>query len=158
NYNNAKLKELLKEKGYDGADGPGVGATDIETLGAVADAIDRGVISLQDVLGKDGAIENQDEYKKAIDLVQSGKFADLVTKYQATAYDGANGTNAGNGGNGGAAGTATGNAGNAGKAGTNAGAAGNATGNAGNATGNAGNATGNAGNATGNAGNAKGNA
>ena len=50
NYDNGKLKELLQKKGYDGVKRPGVGTTDIETLGAVADALDKGVITLDEVM------------------------------------------------------------------------------------------------------------
>jgi hypothetical protein len=144
NYDNGKLKGLLARAGYDGANRPGVGKTDIETLGAVADALDKGVISLNDVM-QSGAIKDMGKYRKVIDYVQSGKFAQTLAQYDSTPFQGGgNGGSAGNAGNGGAAGNA-GNGGSAGNAG-NGGSAGNA-GNGGSA-GNAGNggSAGNAGN------------
>ncbi len=87
NYDNGKLKTLLTQAGYPGAHRPGVGNTDIETLGAVADALDTGVLSLDDVM-QSGAIQDMGKYQRVINFVQGGKFAELVGKYDSTPAQG----------------------------------------------------------------------
>ena len=56
NYDNGKLKDFLKQHGVAAANAKGVGDTDIETLGAVAGAINSGQISLKDITGTQGAV------------------------------------------------------------------------------------------------------
>lgn len=82
NYDNGKLQQLLQQSGYPGANGPGVGDTDVETIGAVADAINRGYVSLQDITNTPGAVKNPGAYQQAIDFVQNGELANLLNQYE----------------------------------------------------------------------------
>ncbi|MGE0489374.1 MAG: hypothetical protein AB7S38_09185 [Vulcanimicrobiota bacterium] len=74
-YDNAGLKNLLIQKGAgDLASLGGVGQTDVQTIGAVAKAIDRGQLSLQDIINS-GTISDLNRYATVIDYVQTGRFA-----------------------------------------------------------------------------------
>ena len=81
NYDNAGLKQLLIDHGAgDLTNTEGVGATDVQTIGAVAAAINRGQLSLQDVIGS-GTIDNLDRYGQIISYVQSGHFQTDLNLY-----------------------------------------------------------------------------
>ncbi|MBM3266575.1 MAG: hypothetical protein FJZ01_02915 [Candidatus Sericytochromatia bacterium] len=80
NYNNNTLRALLLRKGFSLAGRANVGNNDVETLGAVAAALDAGIITLDDVINS-GAIGNRANYAKAIDMVESGSFALELAKY-----------------------------------------------------------------------------
>jgi hypothetical protein len=73
-YDNAKLKQLLVSRGLGNlATDPQVGQTDVQTIGAITQALNSGQISLQDVLNS-GSIDNMDRYFEVIRYVQSGGF------------------------------------------------------------------------------------
>jgi hypothetical protein len=80
NYDNGKLQQMLRQSGFPGANGAGVGDTDVETLGAVASAIDQGYVTLDDVMNS-GAIRNRGAYQQAIDFVQNGELANTLNAY-----------------------------------------------------------------------------
>jgi hypothetical protein len=74
NYDNAGLKQLLINAGAgDLTTTSGVGETDVQTIGAVAAAINRGQLSLQSVIDS-GTIDNLDRYGQIINYVQGGHF------------------------------------------------------------------------------------
>lgn len=77
-YNNPGLKQLLLSRGLnDLANKPGVGETDVQSIGAITIALDRGLLTLNDVISS-GAIDNMDRYQQVIQYVQQGQFnADL---------------------------------------------------------------------------------
>ena len=81
NYDNAGLKQLLIDHGAgDLTNTAGVGETDVQTIGAVTAAINRGQLSLQDVVGS-GTIDNLDRYGQIISYVQSGHFQTDLNLY-----------------------------------------------------------------------------
>ncbi|MBX3170639.1 MAG: hypothetical protein KF760_24750 [Candidatus Eremiobacteraeota bacterium] len=81
NYDNAGLKQLLINAGAGDLTGTaGVGETDVQTIGAVAAAINRGQLSLQDVINS-GTIDNLDRYGQIINYVQSGHFQTDLNLY-----------------------------------------------------------------------------
>ncbi|HVE81194.1 MAG TPA: hypothetical protein VND93_00030 [Myxococcales bacterium] len=82
NYDNGKLQDLLKKHGLASANKPGVGKTDIETLGAVAKAVSDGKISLKEITGTKGVIKDEGAYQKSIQKVTSGQFAREVQGYE----------------------------------------------------------------------------
>ncbi len=84
NYNNNTLRALLQRKGFSLAGRDNVGNNDVETLGAVAAALDAGVITLDDVINS-GAIGNRANYAKAIDAIESGSFALKLAQYDSAA-------------------------------------------------------------------------
>lgn len=99
NYNNGTLANLLRSKGI--RTGGGVGANDVETLGAIAKALDAGQISLSEIINS-GAIGDQARYNRIIDFVESGTYAMTLAQYDRTAYNpnsGAKGNLNGNTGN-----------------------------------------------------------
>ncbi len=74
-YDNAGLQKLLQSKGINDLSGlGGVGQTDVQTIGAVAQAINRGQLSLNDVINS-GTISDMDRYFQVINYVQNGQFA-----------------------------------------------------------------------------------
>ena len=85
NYDNGELQNLLQESGFPGANAEGVGDTDVETLGAVAAAIDQGYLTLDQITAS-GAIENEEAYQDAIDEVQSGTQASLMAEAMEILY------------------------------------------------------------------------
>ncbi|MBN9417056.1 MAG: hypothetical protein J0I12_16545 [Candidatus Eremiobacteraeota bacterium] len=81
NYDNAGLKQLLINAGAgDLTTTSGVGETDVQTIGAVAAAINRGQLSLQSVIDS-GTIDNLDRYGQIINYVQSGHFQTDLNLY-----------------------------------------------------------------------------
>lgn len=73
-YNNPGLKQLLLSRGLaDLANQPGVGETDVQSIGAITKALDRGLLSLNDVI-QSGAIDNLQRYQQVIQYVQGGQF------------------------------------------------------------------------------------
>jgi len=81
NYDNAGLKQLLIDRGAGDLTGAaGVGETDVQTIGAVTAAINRGQLSLQDVIAS-GTIDNLDRYGQIISYVQSGHFQTDLNLY-----------------------------------------------------------------------------
>ncbi|MGE0494094.1 MAG: hypothetical protein AB7S38_33095 [Vulcanimicrobiota bacterium] len=83
-YDNPGLKNLLLSKGVSDLAGlDGVGQTDVQTIGAVAKAIDRGQLNLNDIINS-GTIDNLDRYFQVIDYVQTGRFSLDVAAYDTT--------------------------------------------------------------------------
>lgn len=73
-YNNPGLKQLLLSRGLgELANQPGVGETDVQSIGAITKALDRGLLSLNDVI-QSGAIDNLQRYQQVIQYVQGGQF------------------------------------------------------------------------------------
>lgn len=80
-YDNPGLKQLLLSRGLgDLAGKPGVGETDVQSIGAVAAAINRGQLSLNEVL-QSGTIDNLGRYQQIIGYVQQGGFARDLRNY-----------------------------------------------------------------------------
>jgi len=80
-YDNPGLKRLLLSKGLgDLANQPGVGETDVQSIGAIAAALNRGQLSLNEVLGS-GTIDNLGRYQQIIGYVQQGGFARDLRNY-----------------------------------------------------------------------------
>ncbi|MCA9795964.1 MAG: hypothetical protein KC910_29350 [Candidatus Eremiobacteraeota bacterium] len=80
-YDNPGLKNLLLSKGVtDLAALDGVGQTDVQTIGAVAKAIDRGQLNLNDIINS-GTIDNLDRYFNVINYVETGRFGLDVAAY-----------------------------------------------------------------------------
>ncbi len=74
NYDNPGLKQLLLSKGLGNfANNPGVGQTDVQTIGAITQALNSGQLSLQEVINS-GTIDNMDRYHQVIGYVQGGGF------------------------------------------------------------------------------------
>lgn len=74
NYDNPGLKQLLLSKGLGNfANNPGVGQTDVQTIGAITQALNSGQLSLQEVINS-GTIDNLDRYHQIIGYVQGGGF------------------------------------------------------------------------------------
>jgi len=73
-YNNPGLKQLLINKGLtDLANKPGVGETDVQSIGAITIALNQGRLSLNEVISS-GTIDNLDRYQQVIQYVQQGQF------------------------------------------------------------------------------------
>ncbi len=73
-YNNPGLKQLLLSRGLgELANQPGVGETDVQSIGAITKALDRGLLTLNDVI-QSGAIDNLQRYQQVIQYVQGGQF------------------------------------------------------------------------------------
>ena len=80
-YNNPGLKELLLSRGLgDLANKPGVGETDVQSIGAITIALNRGQLSLNDVINS-GTIDNLDRYGQVIQFVKSGSFNQALDFY-----------------------------------------------------------------------------
>ena len=85
-YNNPGLKQLLESKGqFDLTNKPGVGETDVQTIGAITKAINRGVLSLNDIVNS-GTIDNMPRYREIIGYVSSGGFQQDVNRYDSTPF------------------------------------------------------------------------
>lgn len=85
-YNNPGLKELLLSRGLgDLANKPGVGETDVQSIGAVAAAISRGSLSLNEVINS-GTIDNLGRYSQVIGYVRQGQFANDLRRYDTAAF------------------------------------------------------------------------
>lgn len=85
NYDNGILKDLLLSKGLTGlANQPQVGLTDVQTIGAITNALNKGQLSLQEVLDS-GAISQQDmpRYLNIISYVQNGNFNQDLANFDA---------------------------------------------------------------------------
>lgn len=73
-YNNPGLKQLLISRGLtELANRPGVGETDVQSIGAITIALNQGRLSLQDIISS-GTIDNMDRYQQVIHYVQQGQF------------------------------------------------------------------------------------
>ncbi|MEW6282444.1 MAG: hypothetical protein AB1758_27800, partial [Candidatus Eremiobacterota bacterium] len=84
NYNNPGLGQLLRNTGNGDLAGlGGVGQTDVQTIGAVAAAINRGTLRLQDVI-QSGTIDNLPRYFEIINYVQNNGFFGDLARYEAT--------------------------------------------------------------------------
>lgn len=80
-YNNPGLKELLISRGLgDLANRPGVGQSDVQTIGAITQALNRGALTLNDII-QSGTIDNMDRYFQVINYVQGGNFAADLRHY-----------------------------------------------------------------------------
>lgn len=85
NYDNGILKQLLQSKGLTNlANQPQVGLTDVQTIGAVTNALQNGQLSLQEVINS-GAISQADmpRYLNIINYVQNGNFNQDLTNFDA---------------------------------------------------------------------------
>ena len=81
NYDNAGLKQLLINHGAgDLTNKAGVGQSDVQTIGAVTAAINRGQLTLDDVINS-GTIDNLSRYGEIINYVQSGAFQSDLNGY-----------------------------------------------------------------------------
>lgn len=73
-YNNPGLKQLLLSHSLgDLANQPGVGETDVQSIGAITKALNSGQLTLDQVINS-GTIDNLDRYHQVINYVQSGNF------------------------------------------------------------------------------------
>ncbi len=82
-YDNPGLGQLLQNTGNAdlvGANGQ-VGKTDVQTIGAVIQALNRGSLTLNQVINS-GTIDNLDRYNQVINFVQSGAFANDIQRYE----------------------------------------------------------------------------
>jgi hypothetical protein len=85
-YDNPGLKTLLESKGqFDLTGKPGVGETDVQTIGAITKAINRGVLSLNDIVNS-GTIDNMPRYHQIINYVTTGGFQQDVNRYDSTPF------------------------------------------------------------------------
>lgn len=83
NYDNPKLKDLLLAHGLtDLANRPQVGLTDVQSIGSVAQAINQGSLTLQDVLSS-GSIIDMPRYQNVIRFVQDGGYQQALARYDA---------------------------------------------------------------------------
>ncbi|MGE0488923.1 MAG: hypothetical protein AB7S38_06880 [Vulcanimicrobiota bacterium] len=81
NYNNPGLKNLLLSRGLGNlANRPGVGQSDVQTIGAITQALNSGALSLNDVINS-GTIDNLSRYSTIIQYVQGGGFAQELRAY-----------------------------------------------------------------------------
>lgn len=85
NYDNPGLKKLLLQRGLGQfANAPGVGQTDVQTIGAITQALNSGRLSLQDVINS-GTINNMNRYQQVIRYVQGGQFNNDLHFFDTTA-------------------------------------------------------------------------
>ena len=92
NYDNAALGNLLLTKAQTTGDshlaqlayGPNVGQTDVQTIGAITNALNGGKISLNDIVAS-GAIppQNMARYQQVISYVSNGAFNQDLGKFDA---------------------------------------------------------------------------
>jgi len=74
-YDNPGLKNLLISVGRSDLTGtPGVGQTDVQTVGAITRAIQEGSLTLDQVI-KSGTIDNLNRYQQVIQYVSGGQFS-----------------------------------------------------------------------------------
>lgn len=84
-YNNPGLKQLLLSRGLtDLANQAGVGETDVQSIGAITQALNRGALTLQDVINS-GTIDHLDRYGQVISYVQNGQFSRDLQFYDSVA-------------------------------------------------------------------------
>lgn len=82
NYDNPGLANLLRNTGNgDLIRDPQTGQTDVQTIGTVIQALNRGTLTLDQVI-KSGTIDNLDRYGQIINFVQSGQFANDIARYE----------------------------------------------------------------------------
>lgn len=80
-YNNPGLKQLLLSHNLgDLANQPGVGETDVQSIGAITKALNSGQLTLDQVISS-GTIDNLDRYHQVINYVQSGNFNNALNFY-----------------------------------------------------------------------------
>lgn len=80
-YDNPGLKTLLESKGLNDLAGqPQVGKTDVQSIGAIASAIDSGALTLNEVISS-GTISDLDRYQQVISYVSNGGFASDLNAY-----------------------------------------------------------------------------
>lgn len=85
-YDNPGLRNLLMKAGAgDLASLPGVGQTDVQTIGAITAALNRGQLSLNDVINS-GTIDNIPRYFQIINYVQRGGFAQDLRNYDSARF------------------------------------------------------------------------
>ena len=85
-YDNPGLKRLLESRGqFDLLGDPQVGQTDVQTIGAITKAINRGALSLNDIVNS-GTIDNMPRYREIINYVSSGAFQQDVHRYDSTPF------------------------------------------------------------------------
>lgn len=81
-YDNPGLGNLLRNTGNADLMGdPQVGQTDVQTIGAVIQALNRGSLTLNQVINS-GTIDNLPRYNQVINFVQSGQFANQIARYE----------------------------------------------------------------------------
>lgn len=84
-YDNPGLKQLLLSRGLgDLANKPGVGETDVQSIGAITIALNSGKLTLDEVI-QSGTIDNLDRYEQVIHFVQSGNFKQALNFYDTVA-------------------------------------------------------------------------
>lgn len=106
NYNNGEIQEILQDAGSKYADADGVGDTDVESLGAVVNAIADGELTEDQIQAVKDTADNQDTLNEIAGEVSNGDFEALFDR---NGGDGDDNGNAGDNGNGNAG---NGNAGN----------------------------------------------
>ncbi|MBS2039407.1 hypothetical protein JST97_30760 [bacterium] len=80
-YNNPGLKQLLLNHNLgDLANQPGVGETDVQSIGAITKALNSGQLTLDQVISS-GTIDNLDRYHQVINYVQGGQFNNALNFY-----------------------------------------------------------------------------
>ncbi len=83
NYDNPTLRNMLLSKGLtELANKPGVGLTDVQTIGAVSAALNSGQVTLNDVIAS-GSIQDMPRYRQVIDYVVGGQFNQDLGRYDA---------------------------------------------------------------------------
>ncbi len=86
NYDNPGLGRLLQSTGNgDLINNPQVGQTDVQTIGAITQALNRGTLTLNQVI-QSGTIDNLDRYSTIINYVQSGGFRNDVSRYESRPF------------------------------------------------------------------------
>lgn len=85
-YDNPGLKNLLLQKGLGNfVNDPQVGKTDVQTIGAIAAAINSGQLSLNEVINS-GTISDLNRYNQVINYVSQGGFANDLRNYDSVPF------------------------------------------------------------------------
>jgi hypothetical protein len=85
-YDNPGLANLLQSKGLGNyINGPQVGKTDVQTIGAITAAINDGKLSLNDVINS-GTISDLNRYHNVINYVTQGGFANDLGRYDTVPF------------------------------------------------------------------------
>lgn len=85
-YDNPGLKDLLLSKGLTGlANKPQVGQTDVQSIGAIASAINSGDLTLNEVINS-GTISDLGRYNQVISYVSNGGFASDLNAYDTARF------------------------------------------------------------------------
>ena len=85
-YDNPGLKRLLESKGLTQyLNDPQTGKTDVQSIGAIASAINDGNLTLNDVINS-GTISDLNRYQNIINYVSSGGFAGDLRNYDTVAF------------------------------------------------------------------------